>query len=303
MRKLTAALGAALLSLAFAAPASAAPFPDELDLPNGWLPEGVAIGPGPTIYAGSRANGAVWKADLRTGEGEVLVQGVAGRVAVGLKSDPRSGLLFVSGGPTGDAFVYDARTGAEVEAYDLADAPTFINDVTITRDAAWFTDSQAPRLFRVALGARGVPTGEVEVVQLTGDWQQVAGFNANGIAATPDGKTLLVVNSTVGVVYAVDPATGVATAIQADTSLTAGDGILLRGNLLYVVRNQLNEIAVLRLSPDLSSAALVDTLTDPDFDVPTTVAAFGSSLYAVNARFTTPPTADTEYTIVRVDRR
>ncbi len=54
------------------------------------------------------------------------------------------------------------------------------------------------------------------------------------------------------------------------------------------MRNRLNEIAVLRLSPDLASATLTGTLTDPDFAVPTTVAAFGSSLYAVNARFGTP---------------
>ena len=36
--------------------------------------------------------------------------------------------------------------------------------------------------------------------------------------------------------------------------------------------------------------------------VPTTIAMFGSSLYAVNARFATPPTPDTTYTIVRVAR-
>lgn len=61
-----------------------------------------------------------------------------------------------------------------------------------------------------------------------------------------------------------------------------------------------NKIAVLELSPDLPSATLVDTLTDPDFAVPTTVAAFGGTLYAVNTRFGTPP-AGTPYEIVKVD--
>jgi hypothetical protein len=33
------------------------------------------------------------------------------------------------------------------------------------------------------------------------------------------------------------------------------------------------------------------------------VAAFGSYLYAVNARFTTPPTPDTRYSVIQVDGR
>ena len=67
-----------------------------------------------------------------------------------------------------------------------------------------------------------------------------------------------------------------------------------------MVRNQANETAILRMSPDLGSATLVTTLTAPDFDVPTTVAAFGSTLYAVNARSgRTAP--DLPYEIVKVD--
>jgi sugar lactone lactonase YvrE len=295
---LTTALAAAF-ALAPIGSASAAPFPDTLALPNGWLPEGIATGSGTSIYSGSRADGSVWKGDLRTGEGEVLVD-VDGRVAVGIKVD--RGLLFVSGGGTGDAYVYDADSGAEIAAFDLTDNPAFINDVTVTRDAAWFTNSQAAELYRVALGAGGVPTGDVETIPLTGDWQQVPGFNANGIAATPDGRTLLVINSTTGILYAVDAATGVADAVDTGGALlTQGDGILLQGTTLWVVRNRSNEVVELRMSPDWLSATVVSTVTDPDFDVPTTLAAHGSRLYAVNARFSTPPTPETTYDIVLVD--
>ena len=66
------------------------------------------------------------------------------------------------------------------------------------------------------------------------------------------------------------------------------------------MRNRLNQIAVVELAPDLSSGDVVGTITDPSFDVPTTIAAFGNALYVVNARFTTPPTPDTTYNIVRV---
>lgn len=295
---MTAAL-AAFLAVAPMGTALAKPFPDTLQLPNGWQPEGIATGTGTTIYAGSLADGSVWKGDLRTGEGSVLVDG-DGRVAVGMKVN--RGLLFVAGGPTGGAYVYDTRTGEEIAVFDLVDGPAFINDVTVTRDAAYFTNSQAAELHRVLLGPDGAPTGDFETLPLTGQWQQVAGFNANGIAATPDGKTLLVINSSTGTLYNVDPATGQAVAVDTGgTLLTRGDGILLRGKTLYVVRNQANEVVELRMSPDFLSATFVDAVTDPNFDVPTTIARQGSRLYAVNARFGTPSTPETEYDIVLVD--
>jgi len=279
--------------------AAAATFPDDIQLPDAWLPEGIATGTGTTIYSGSRADGSIWKGDLRTGEGDILVD-ADDRMAVGMKVD--RGLLFVAGGTTGQAYVYDARNGEEVAVIDLIDGPSFVNDVIVTRDAAWFTDSQSAALYRVALGPAGTPTYEVERIPLSGDWQQVAGFNANGIAATPDGRALLVINSTTGILYNVDPATGEAVAVDTGgVTLTSGDGILLRGLTLHVVRNALNEVVELRLSPDFLSATVVDTVGDPDFDVPTTIAQHGSRLYAVNARFNTPPTPTTEYEIVLVD--
>ena len=288
------------LSTGLLSPASAAPpvFPETVSLPDAWEAEGVATGRGTEVYAGSLATGAVWKADLRTGEGSVLVGQNPGGGAVGLAVN--RGVLFVAGGLSGQGYAYDADTGEELATLDLGAG--FVNDVIVTKKAAWFTNSFSPEIYRVDL-AGGVPTGDVQTVPLTGDWTQVSGpfvFNANGIEATANGTSLIVVNSTVGAIYEVDPATGTATQIETDTVLTSGDGILLRGRELSVVRNQLNEIAVLKLSPDLSSASLVDTLTDPDFAVPTTVASFGSTLYAVNARFGTDPEG-TPYEIVKVD--
>src|SRR5688572_4292375 len=74
-------------------------FPDLIALPNGWLPEGIVTGRGPVIYSGSRANGAIYAANLRTGQGEIIVPGQAGRVAVGLSFDVRTNYIFVAGGP------------------------------------------------------------------------------------------------------------------------------------------------------------------------------------------------------------
>lgn len=297
---------AALLATAPAGARAAAAFPDVIDLPNGWLPEGVAIGRGTVIYSGSRANGAIYAADLRTGAGQIIVPGQPGRVAVGLSFDERSNSIFVAGGPTGKAYVYDAGTGAELREYTLTAPGTFINDVIVTRQAAYFTDSNRAVYYRVPLGPGGAPAhpSAVQTIPLSGDYVQVPGFNSNGIEATPNGKQLIIVNSTSGVLYLVEAQTGVATLIDlGGASVSAGDGLLLRGHTLYVVRNRLNQIAVIELAPGFASGEVVGTITSPNFDVPTTVAMHGGSLYAVNARFSTPPTPSTPYTIVRVDAK
>jgi sugar lactone lactonase YvrE len=307
IRSILRLLAVALLGLALGAPltgtAQAQPFPDRIELPNGFQPEGITIGPRATAYLGSLASGDIYAVNLRTGNGSVISEG-PGSPSAGLKIDNR-GHLFVAGGPSGAGRVIDVRTG-DIQTYQFTTAPTFINDVVLTRDYAWFTDSQQAQLYGVPLGRGGKPGRQTDVVTLplTGDWQQVPmAFNANGIAQTPNRKALLVVNSTTGLLYRVDPQTGVATEVDlGGTSLTAGDGLLVRGRTLYVVRNQLNKVAVIKLNASGTRGRLVDTLTSTDFDLPTTVAAFGKSLYLPNARFTTPPTPNTSYWITRIDR-
>jgi sugar lactone lactonase YvrE len=295
-----------VLSAVMIAAAPLQAFPDLIPLPDGFQPEGIAVGKGSTFYVGSIPTGAVYSGDLRTGEGEVLVPAQSGRAAIGLKYDERTGLLFVAGGPTGFAYVYDGETGENVAEIQLTTGPRFINDVIVTKDAAYFTNSQQPVIYRVSLENNGeLPASPtVEEIPLTGDYVFTPNaFNANGIAATPNGKTLIIVNSVDGVLYNVDPTTGVATRIDLDgDTLTNGDGILLQGKTLYVVQNRLNQIAVVELNSDFTEGTIVDTITHESFDVPTTIARFGDSLYAVNARFGSPPPIGTEDDIVRVPR-
>jgi sugar lactone lactonase YvrE len=298
-----------VLGMGMIAAAPARPFPDVLTLPPGFQPEGIAVGTGTTFYVGSIPTGAIYRGDLRTGEGDLLVQPQAGRSAIGMKYDERTGYLFVAGGATGNAYVYDGETGAEIAVIQLTTGPSFINDVVVTRDAAYFTNSRLPIIYRVPLENNGeLPSPvAVEELELTGEYvfnPAPTAFNANGIAAAPNGKTLIIVNSSEGALYNVDPETGVATKIDlGGDSVPNGDGILLQGKTLYVVQNSLNQIAVIELNPDLTEGEIVDTITSPLFRVPTTIARFGASLYAVNARFGTPPTPTTEYEVVRVPRK
>ena len=316
---LSVALSGALVTTAEAKPSpdKVKPFPNRIALPDGFQPEGITIGPGGTAYFGSRADGDIYAASLRTGEGSVIIEG-SGSPAVGLKLDNR-GRLFIAGGNSGMGRVIDARTGEPLGIYTFTSLPNFINDVVLARDYAWFTDSFSAQLFGVPLGPGGELGDPADVVTLplTGDWQQVEqvppapppAINANGIAVTPDQKALLVVNSATQLLYRVDPQTGVATQVDlGGTLLTNGDGLLVVGTTLYVVQNQLNQVAVIKLDAAGTSGVLVETLTSPasgentGFDVPTTVARFGNSLYLPNSRFGTLEPLTAEYWVTRIDR-
>ncbi|TFD66962.1 SMP-30/gluconolactonase/LRE family protein [Cryobacterium sp. Hb1] len=278
-------------------------FEQVIALPNGFQPEGIAIGPRGTAYVGSLADGDVYVFDVRTGEKIRTLEG-PGTPSVGLKIDNR-GRLFIAGGPTGQARVVDAATGDLLQSYALTNAPTFVNDVVLTRDAAWFTDSQQAQLYKLPLGPGGaLPRADaIEVVPLSGSWMQQPGFNANGIAETPNHQALLVIQSSTGILFRVDPETGAAAVVDLGGGLLPnGDGLLVVGRTLYVVQNQLNTVAVIRLNAAGTSGELIDRYTDPDFQVPTTIARFGNGLYLPNARFGTPPTPDTPYSVVRIDR-
>jgi sugar lactone lactonase YvrE len=310
MKRVTLVVSSLVLLLAVAVPVAAkSAFPELIPLPIAFQPEGIAVGSGHTFYAGSLADGSIVSGDLRTGESHELVSGEEGQIAVGMAFDSRSGYLFVAGGLNAAGRVYDTRSGSLIAEYPMVSGGQFgdfINDVIVTRTAAYFTNSFAPELYRVPLGpSGGLASATAEPIVLTGDWAQVPGvfvFNANGIEATPSGKTLYVVNSTGAAVYAVHPATGAATQIDlGGESMPAGDGLVLVGKTLFVVQNQLNQIGVLSLNPDSTAGVVGDPITSPHFVVPTTAAAFGSSLYAVNAKFGTPP-AGTEYEVVRVAR-
>jgi sugar lactone lactonase YvrE len=286
-------------ALAFAAPAALAKgtFPAVIPLPNGFQPEGIALGNGNTFYVGSIPTGAIYRGDVRTGKGSVFIQGAPGRSATGLKFS--GGRLYVSGASTGKAFVYDAKTGALLKEYQLAtgSGATFINDVAVTKDGAYFTDSNRAVLYFVPTNL-----GAARTIPLTGDFQLVSGFNLNGIAATPDGQTLIAVQSATGKLFTITP-TGTTNEIDVHgATLTNGDGILLAGKTLYVVQNQNNKIAVVNLSSDFTSGTVTRTITSPKFDVPTTVALHGNRLYAVNARFGTASGANATYSVVAVRR-
>lgn len=287
MRKL-AVLVSFVVASAFALPAAAAPFPSSVPLPVDFQPEGIAVGTGSTFYVGSLWDGDIYRGSLRSGAGDVFID-VSGRQALGMRVDEGRHMLFVAGGFTGHAYVYDTRSGATLANFSLGTpGATLINDVALTRHAAYFTESFAPVIYKVPIGAHG-SFGPAQPITVTGDAGVVTGgFGLNGIDASPDGSILLVDHSDLGILASVDPATGHSAEVEiTGGSLVPGtlDGLQLRGHTAWVVENFANTIAEVRLSADLSSGTVLQTISDADFQVPTTVAIHGSRLAVVNSRF------------------
>ena len=295
------------LVAALAAPAAAAPAAEVIVLPGASSAEGIATGGGATFYAGDLVLGDIFRGNVQRGTAELFIDAPAGRMAAGMKVDVAHHLLFVAGGFTGQAYIYDTATGATVASYQFGtpDA-SLINDVALTKDGAWFTDSFQAQLYFVPVTRAGIPAPTFRTLALSGPaaaLSPVAGtVNLNGIQATANGKTLIVAHSANAQLDTVDPATG-ASATIAGVSVPNVDGILLEAGRLWAVQNFSNQVSRIRLASDLSSGVVEEVITSPLFQVPTTAARFGSRLAVVNAKFDTgiPPTAD-QFEVVVVDR-
>jgi hypothetical protein len=267
---------------------------DRVDLPAGWRPEGITSLDG-ALYVGSLADGAIWKVDAATRQGEVFVPGTEGSVAVGVEADAANGRIWVAGGDTGEVRAYAADSGELLATYTFEGG--FLNDLVATPEAVFVTDSNVQQLGVIPIGADGAlpDPSAASSLPLTGDlvYQEDA-FNVNGIVAAPEG--LILVQSATGGLFRVDPATGESTAIDTGgADLTFGDGLELSDSTLYVSRNQAEVIASLELDEALSTATLVGEATSESLDIPSTLALAGADLWIVNARFGTEATPETEY--------
>ena len=296
------------LVLTAVSPAAAAPPADVIVLPGASSAEGIARGEGATFYAGDLFRGDVFRGDLEEGTAELFIDAPDGRLAIGMYADRRHDLLFVAGGFTGQAYVYDLDSGDTVATYqftpptaiDADPLTTLVNDVTVTRQGAWFTDSRRAELFFVPVSRDG-ELGEFRTLALRGPAADTSGtFNLNGIAATRCGGMLVVAHAANGELYTVDPGTGDSAEI-AGVAVPGVDGIVLEGRDLWAVQNT-DQVTQVRLSRDLTRGSVEEVITDEDFQTPATAIRYHGRLAVVNAKFDTgsPPTA-TEYEVVLVD--
>ena len=251
-------------------------------------PEGIVASEeiGAFFVSGARS-GDIFRGDLATGEISVLVPG-DGRdplTTVGLDLD-RSRRLWVAGGASGKVFTFDASTGELLHTLETPPShDTFINDLVVCPSGDLYaTDSLRPWLFRVRSGSLAVDPW----LELSGTpFESVEeGSDTNGIVVTPDEEYLIVVKTGTGQLFRVGTRTGEIREIDTGgEDLTGGDGLVLEGRSLYLVRNAAREVVLLELSADMLTAEVVSRFTDPSFEFPTTAAKIGGELLVVNSQF------------------
>jgi sugar lactone lactonase YvrE len=288
------------LVIALAVPAVASGPASVIVLPGASSAEGIAAGRGATFFAGDLFRGDIFRGDFHRGTAKMFIDAPDGRQAVGMALDPARRLLFVAGGFTGQAYVYDTRTRETVATYQFGEAQaSMINDVTVTRRGAWFTDSKQAKLFFVPMSRTG-KLRPFRTLGLRGPAADTSGeFNLNGIRATRGGNALIVAHSANGTLHTVDTRTGRSATI-AGISVPGVDGIVLQGRRLWAVQNS-NRVTRIRLGPRLRSGVVERVITSSRFQVPATAARHGRRLAVVNAKFDTgvPPTAE-QYEVVLV---
>ena len=254
------------------------------------FPEGVAYRSDTgDFYVGSTTDGTVFQGNVDgdSKEAEVFLEPESdGRTtAIGMEVD-EEGRLFIAGGETGRIFVYDTESADLVRRLDTPDAEaTFLNDVAVTPDGdAYFTDSMRPVLFRVTSTADGVGEAEPWLNFEGTPAEYEEGFNLNGIDATEDGRYLVAVQSNTGELFRIDSKEVVEINLGGET-LTNGDGLLLDGHTVYVVRNEQELIVPVKLSGEYISGEVGEPFTDPSFAFPTTIAKTDGRLLVVNSQF------------------
>jgi len=308
---LRSAAGAAVLGLAVSSCGSEDQ--GSLELPGDEVfPEGIGVNKANgDVFVGSTTDGTIYRGSLGTATNndpvtlEPFLAGGkdGGTAATGIKVD-EEGRLWVAGRDTGRAFVYDATTGELIQALQTPAADrTLINDLTFTPDAAFFTDSFRPVIWRVERSNQQVGTEMEPWLDLTETiipTNAETGFGLNGISASDDGSVLLTVHFDTGRLFRIDIADRQVTEVDlGEDLLTTGDGILLDGQDLLVVREKPGGIYPVRLNADLTAGSVGEPFGE-DLLLPTTVAEYNREALVVNSQLNDQESPTLPFTVARI---
>jgi len=244
------------------------------------------------FYVSEVTGGEIHRGSAGTAQTEQWLggDGTDGRfTARGITTDA-TGRVYVAGGPNGigtgrpDLWVY-APDGRLLAALRAPGENVFLNDVAIGPDgAAYFTNSNAPQVFRVAVG--GTAWGVTRWADATGTVEQRAGFNLGGIVVSADRSALVVAQGNAGLLWRFDLRTAAVSPVATGVaSLTDADGLVRQGSRLTVVRNFARMLATLELRADGRAARLVcQVATDPERVLTTAKVLRGRTLF-VDSKF------------------
>jgi Cu-Zn family superoxide dismutase len=226
---------------------------------NTFFPEGIAYHQkSGTFFTGSVSNGDILRVNVETGAAILFATGSQQNraAATGLKLDQRE-RLWVCGGGSNTVQVLDLN-GMLLKSWNTNTlfGSGFINDCVTDGTHIYFTDSQVRKIYRTSVTT--ATPGDLEEWLTFTDAQipYGTGINANGIVNTPDNKYLIVVISNSGKLFRIEKASKAITEINLNTPVTAGDGLYLMGNVLYVSRNALNQIFPVTLNANYTQGTV-----------------------------------------------
>ena len=301
--------------LAFAQSATAQGLPSVYTLPGNPNPPG-------SKYEGiglDRSTGHFYVSEVTGGaihRGHVLFpharpwlrgNGTDGRFTARGIAVARNGTVFIAGGPNAignrrpDMWVY-SRSGRLLAALRSGVANAFLNDVWVAPDgAAYVTDSTNPFIYRVARTRRGWTIEKW--LDATNVIRVVPGFNLGGIVSTPGGRHLLVSQGTTGQLWRITLANKAVREVNlGGKRITGADGIVLRGNTLWVIQNFPRKLTEIRLSRRWTQGRVTSTMDTDRNRVLTTGVLFGPRLLAVDSKFDENP-AKPPYEVVSIRLR
>jgi Cu-Zn family superoxide dismutase len=273
-------------------------------------PEGIGFDPAGYIFVAGASDGTLVRLDLKSGRSTLIAKAGVLLPAdseifprmLGMKVDSAK-RLWIAGGRTGKIFVLDTNTGRLVKQLTVPGTGSVLNDAVVTTDAVYVTDTLRPTLWRIPL--QGNQIGEPEAwVDFNGTPIEYAqGRNLNGIAKNSAGTSLIVIQMDKGLLFKIDAVSKAVVPIDVgEEVLTAGDGLELDGNTLYLVRQSEAEVVALRLSPDFRSGKVIARFKDPALQWPATAVKVGNELLVVNSQFNKRTTKDplTPFTVVAI---
>jgi Cu-Zn family superoxide dismutase len=279
-------------------------------------PEGVAFDKrSGNFFVSSVGDGSIWRGTVgqTSTPVPVFIPGGAGSSATGMKIF--RGRLYVSGASTGTIKVYDVKTGTLLATFDTtggSSAPTFINDLVVTRDGDVFaTDSFRQALYHLSAAeiAAGTPAAKpIDPADVINTGPEIPfdstpnTFNLNGIVDLGGGRhnhRLIVVDTATGQLFRVqvrDGANGqrrIAEVKVKGGPFVGGDGLLIdRGRLIVVqgsdpaVPGGANGVVnFINLKHAGLRGRLEKRLTDPTLRGPSTIAAARDEYLVVNPDF------------------
>ena len=252
------------------------------------FPEGLVYQrPARAFFVSSSHTGAIYRAHLLDSVARpFLPAGSDGRTeAAGMKI--AGDTLYIAGGSIQTVYAYQIADGtllhsAKAPAVPAGDS-SFLNDVAVLPSGRFFvTDSYSPAIYEGKIGQDSLRV-----------WKSLrnspityqAGFNLNGLVATPDNLYLLAVQTNTGQLFRFSLADGsVQEVALGGKTLLHGDGMFLEGHHLYVAQNKSKQVTEVVLGPNYAEGKVGSHIYSKDLAFPTAVASTGATLLVVNAQ-------------------